>query len=91
MNNQLKIVLIVFFVFYKKVAYPQPAKCGTERWDVKTLTDLDTSLIDFDNVIQTTVHDQSELTRPSTVKNKPRLNNEATVYELTGHKKEYLI
>ena len=85
-NNHIKLFLFIFFLL-SLLLFPisSYSQCGKERWDVKTLTDPDTTFIDFDNIISTTIHDQCELPKPSKIKNKPRLKSERTVYELIGY------
>jgi hypothetical protein len=73
--------LLIIFFNYSQLN----AQCGKERWDVKTLTDSDTSYIDFENIISTTISEQCGLPKPSKIKNKPRLKSERTVYELIGY------
>lgn len=59
------------------------AQCGEERWSVKTLSDPDTTLIDFDNIVKTTVSEQAHLPKPDKIHKKmPRLPSETTVYSL---------
>ncbi len=56
--------------------------CGEKRWAVKTLSDFDTSLVDFSHVVETTVHQQTKIPKPAheyTFRNK----SEDTVYTLT--------
>lgn len=48
------------------------AQCGTERWDVKTLTDKDTSSIRFDKIVQRTVSDLRTLKAPNRPKSRTK-------------------
>jgi hypothetical protein len=57
------------------------AQCGKERWAVKTLTDKDTSLIDFEHPLKSTVSEQCGLPKPAKVgKTMPRQALEMKVY-----------
>jgi hypothetical protein len=84
--SRLSIFIFLFVLFFTNISYSQ---CGKERWNVKTLTDKDTIKIDFENIIQSTVSEQCALTRPSKVKNKPRMKSETTVYEIEAYVIEY--
>ncbi len=91
MENNLKkllsfIFFLLFLLIFNNFAF---AQCGKERWDVKTLTDKDTTKIDFENIIQSTVSEQCSLTRPSKIKNKPRMSSEITVYEIEAYVIKY--
>jgi hypothetical protein len=46
--------------------------CGTERWDVKSLSDPDTVNINFNQVVISSVHEQICITPPDKVKDIPR-------------------
>jgi hypothetical protein len=85
-----KLILIVCFLLFIDRCF---AQCGEERWDVKTLSDPDTSLINFDNIIKTTIHEQASLTKPLKIKrNLPRRSDETSVYSINcyilGFKRE---
>ncbi|HEY5125315.1 MAG TPA: hypothetical protein VIK14_16410 [Ignavibacteria bacterium] len=46
-------------------------------------------MIDFENIIPSTVSEQCSLSRPSKVKNMPRMESETTVYEIEAYVIEY--
>jgi hypothetical protein len=86
MNPRLKINLfsvpIFLFIFIISNAYSQ---CGIERWDVKTLTDKDTSKIKFSKIVKSTIHKQISMKKPAKItKNLARLKNERTVYKINA-------
>ncbi|MGZ4035116.1 MAG: hypothetical protein ACXVPU_18540 [Bacteroidia bacterium] len=56
--------------------------CGSKRWDVKTLSDFDTTYINFNNIINSSVHQQCHLPKP-VGKNTFRMRSEDTVYSIT--------
>lgn len=62
------------------------AKCGVERWDVKTLSDPDVTQVDFNTVVPTTVAELNALPpRCSGGLHDPRAGDpEHTVYEVIG-------
>lgn len=64
--------------------------CGVERWSVKTLSDNDTTRIDFQKIDTSTVHEQVSL--PSPFKKGARLDSETKIYSIDcfiiGYKKE---
>ena len=66
-------------------------KCGTERWDVKILSDKDTVKIDFSKKYQTTVHQQVSLSMPDIriSEHLPRMSGETNVYTLVCYLIEY--
>jgi hypothetical protein len=81
----MKISLLKFVIIYSlfTIHYSLFAQCGEQRWDVKTLSDKDTVLIDFDNIVKTTVSEQVSLPKPDKIHKKmPRLSSETTVYSL---------
>jgi len=88
--SNLKLTILIFTIFliflFNVFSY---AQCGKERWDVKTLTDKDTTKIDFENIIQSTVSEQCSLKRPKKVKNMPRMKTETTVFEIVAYIIEY--
>jgi Secretion system C-terminal sorting domain len=55
--------------------------CGVERWSIKTLTDSDTSSINFGSVIPSTIQYQRSKPAPLTLPN-TRLQDEDTLYSL---------
>jgi hypothetical protein len=66
-------------------------KCGQERWDVKTLSDADTSQINFNAPKLTTVTEQIHMERPEGTMQE-RQHTETTEYEfdcnIIGFKRE---
>lgn len=62
-----------------------------KRWPIKTLSDKDTVLINFKNIVKSTVHDQINIKRPKG-KITSRQTSETTVYAIDcyiiGFKKE---
>jgi hypothetical protein len=66
-------------------------KCGEERWNIKTLSDPDTTLIKFNELKATTVSEQIDLARPEG-RMEERQETETTDYtfacNLIGFKKE---
>jgi hypothetical protein len=70
----LVIVVIIMFSGYRLFFTSFSSKhCGTERWSVKTLTDADTTSINFKDTVKTTVEAQTQLSKPKKVgKNMPR-------------------
>jgi hypothetical protein len=78
-------VLLFIFLFTTSYTYSQ---CGKERWDVKTLTDPDTSLINWNDTIKTTIAEQrdTDIFKPiKKGKNVPRKKNETQLYEITAY------
>ncbi len=74
---------IIFTLFLFAFSFSVTAQdCGERRWDVKTLSDYDTLLINFSHTVKTTVHEQCRLPAP---KREPtyRMKSEDTVYALT--------
>jgi hypothetical protein len=55
--------------------------CGVKRWSVKTLSDVDTSHINFSRTVPSSVHRQINLQRPIASPNS-RLESEDTVYSI---------
>ena len=62
----------------------QAQDCGEERWTIKTLSDPDTTLINFDTITQTTIEEQISLPKPLKVKG-ARTMTETTQYQLTAY------
>jgi hypothetical protein len=57
--------------------------CGTERWDVKTLSDADTVNINFNQIVPTTIHDLISIPAPKSIKNDmPRQPEERIIYQI---------
>ena len=85
-----KIILVFLILFFGgQASYSQ--NCGTERWSIKTLSDIDTLKIDFHKIIPSTVHEQIALEKTKGMKF-TRLNSETTVYSINcfivGYKRE---
>lgn len=72
----LSSFLLIFFISYLST---HAQNCGIERWKIKTLSDADTSFIDFTNIKKNTVHEQVSLTR-SVGKLNTRRPSEEEVY-----------
>jgi hypothetical protein len=60
----------------------QNSNCGTERWNVKTLTDADTSKIDYGQTMVSSVDIQSRFPQVVARANDPRLPSEDTIYTI---------
>ena len=73
------LVLIFIFLYSFSNSYSQNSE--HKRWSVKTLTDIDTSHINFKKIVNTSVHEQVNLKRPDQVFNK-RNTSETTVYSM---------
>lgn len=73
------IALLLFFLFFYKVLY---AQCGTEWWDIKTLTDKDAGKINF-TPKETTVFDLVSMPKPDKLP-KERMESEEQTYSLTA-------
>ena len=75
--------LLLFIHYQLSIINCSYAQCGEERWDVKTLSDKDTTLINFNKIVETSVADQTALERPDKItKKSPRLPLETSVYKL---------
>lgn len=69
MKHVVLIVIVLVFSFTKAAMPPRektapPPKeddCGVERWKVKTLSDIDSSSIDFTKIAPTTVSSQARM------------------------------
>lgn len=59
-------------------------KCGTERWDVKTLNDPDVGDVDFSTVVPKTISDLNALPQNCSPADPRAGDPEHTVYEVTG-------
>jgi hypothetical protein len=78
-----KLVLIILVHLSALAGFSQSGiHCGTERWDVKTLSDPDTTKIDFNNIVLSSVHEQVGLKAPNVVKDVPRGKDESIVYKI---------
>ena len=73
-----------YWVLRLKYASNGAYDCGVERWDVKTLSDGDTSLIDFSTIVPSSVTEQSQMPRQSIGQTDPRYATERTVYKING-------
>ena len=76
-----RLSTIILLLFLSQSIFSQ-IQCGKERWDVKTLSDPDTTKINFNQLVQTTVHEQVSLAAPGLGKDVPRSENETTVYQI---------
>jgi hypothetical protein len=77
-----KIVLILFIQCLALSIYAQ-VHCGTERWDVKTLSDPDTVKINFNQVVPSSVHEQVLIVPPGKIKHDlPRRDDESIIYHI---------
>jgi hypothetical protein len=66
------------------------ARCGQERWSVKTGTDADAHLVNPGTVVAKTVAQVRSLAEPSTKPPKKRANNaEKTVFEVSATLREF--
>jgi len=89
-----RIYLFYFFlVFITSTVYPclgDSQNCGIERWSVKTLSDKDTSRINFTKITKSTVHEQVTLPEPSDKTS--RLESEIEIFSIdcfvVGYKME---
>jgi len=63
--------------------------CGVERWAVKTCTDGDTTLVNFNNIIQSTIAYQRSLPIQPTLPPNNRLPLEDTVYSIDCRLTQY--
>ncbi len=83
------LFLILFTLFYASQTITAQ-NCGVNRWSIKTLSDIDTIKIDFQQIIPSTVHEQISLEIPTDKKS--RLESETKVYSIdcfiVGFKKE---
>ncbi len=90
MKNILKILLILILsqLFISSSFIKNPLK---KRWPVKTLSDKDTTLVNFKNIVKSSVHDQRNIKRPDG-KLTNRHITETTIYTfdcyIVGFKKE---
>ena len=63
-----KIIYLFLIVHCSLLIVHCFAQCGEERWDVKTLSDKDTVLINFDKIIKSNIHEQISLPKPEKIK-----------------------
>jgi hypothetical protein len=65
--------------------------CGVERWKIKTLSDIDTLKINFQNIKNSSVSEQVSIKRPNIIRNR-RDSLETIVYKINcnivGYKRE---
>ena len=59
--------LTILFILLINFSYTQD--CGHERWNIKTLSDIDTSRINFKQIIPSTIHEQILFPKPSRLPN----------------------
>ncbi len=79
-NNLEKFILaLILIAFATGVSNAQD--CGVKRWDVKTLSDFDTTYIDFNHIVNSTIHYQINLPKPIG-QNTFRMKLEDTVYSI---------
>ena len=85
---QMLLFTLLTFIYIDQSIIAQ--NCGTERWNIKTLSDKDTIKIDFNKIIKSTVKEQVNLDSPRTKRS--RLESETFVYSIEcyiiGFKKE---
>lgn len=60
--------------------------CGAERWAIKTLSDQDTIKINFNNIITTTIKEQTTIPKEYGAQNKRR-ESETYIYSIDCHNK----
>ena len=77
----MKYLLIIIILIHIGNESATGQNCGVERWAVKTLSDPDTSLIDFNNMIPTTIAEQAAF-RYEQGGSRSRLPSEQQVYSL---------
>ena len=91
MKKYFNFAYIGFF-FLIPIIFLYAGDCGVERWKVKTLSDPDTTKVDFVNIVESSIHEQIQLADPNPDRNTPRLNSETTIYSINcyilGYKKE---
>ncbi len=87
----IKKILFIFFLLYLNNYKIFSQSCGKERWGVKTLTDSDTTKINFNHILRSSIHEQISIHPPDGKLNK-RIASETTVYSITcyivSYKKE---
>lgn len=81
MKNYLKKILLAFILIISTTIITNAQDCGVKRWDVKTLSDADTSRIDFTHIVNSTVQEQINLPKPIG-SNTVRVKSEDTVYSI---------
>ena len=81
LKKNLKEILLVFILIVSTTSIFKAQDCGVKRWDVKTLSDVDTTNIDFTHVVNSSVHHQINLPKPIG-ENTFRVKLEDTVYSI---------
>jgi hypothetical protein len=97
LNILLVLVVLLFGFFFEKeedndeLIYKDGVliQCGVERWSIKTCIDSDTTKINFNNIIPSTIAYQRSLPVQTTLPANNRLPLEDTVYSLTCHLIKY--
>ncbi len=86
----MKILTLTILIYIFNCQANIAQNCGVERWNIKTLTDKDTGLIDFNKFVKSTVHDQNQLAIPES--RTTRLKSETIIYSIdcfiVGYKKD---
>jgi hypothetical protein len=83
----MKIIFTIILIFLISFVNTY-SQCGKERWDVKTLTDPDTSLINWNDTIKTTIAEQCDTDKFKPIKKGKyvtRKANETQLYEITAY------
>ncbi len=74
------------FCQYDGEAEENELACGVERWAVKVFTDPDTTMINFNNIVYSTIAFQKTIPPPVDILNwPPRQSTETTVYRIEGY------
>jgi hypothetical protein len=82
------LVLLILGIISKFHSNKKP--CGVERWKVKTLTDKDTSEINFFDTLKSSVEEQGRLEAPHKLnKNTSRLKGECSLISVDCYILEY--
>ena len=83
----LLIVIVPKFSFCQEdEAEVNEQSCGVERWAIKVFTDPDTTLINFNNIVNSTIAFQKTIAPPPDIINwPPRQSTETTVYRIEGY------
>jgi len=83
------ILFLLLLISSCLFAQTEEIKCGSDRWSVKTLTDSNVSQVDFKHVVKSSVYKQTLFEGHDIKANTPRLEDETTVYRITGWLIEY--
>ena len=86
MKNSLKWFALIFLVLTNTLVYGQ---CGSERWEVKTLSDAEAGDIKF-TPIKSTVSKQLSFFKPDYHENNLRDSTEKRVYKIDCILLEYM-